>query len=86
MKVAVSTVRFSFSTLPIPDEPQTLLPVSLTERLISTSHAQQPTVRARPGSSAAVGNALAWIRCVISSVIAGIGQMSLSENVVSAND
>lgn len=47
------------------------------------SHAQRPTVKARPGSNAGVGNVSAWRRCATSSVIAGIGQMSLSENAVS---
>lgn len=50
---------------------------------ISISNAQQPTVMAQPGLSAAVGNVLAWRRCVMSSGTAGIGRMSLLENVVS---
>lgn len=73
----------SYPSCQQPNELQTLL--SITECLISMSHAQQPTARARPGLSAAVGNVLAWRRCATSSVIAGIGQMSLSGNVVSAN-
>lgn len=63
---------------------QNSLSQSITDYFISMSRAQQPTVKARPGSNAGVGNVSAWRRCVISSVIAGIGQMSLSGNVVSA--
>lgn len=47
------------------------------------SHVQRPTVRAPPGLSAAAGSVLLWKRCVTSTVIAGIGQMSLLGNVVS---
>lgn len=57
---------------------------AVSESFISMSHAQRPTARARAGLSAAAGNVLAWRRCVTSSVIAGIGQMSLLGNAVSA--
>lgn len=63
---------------------QNSLSLSITNYFISMSRAQRPTVKARPGSNAGVGNVSAWRRCATSSVIAGIGQMSLSGNVVSA--
>lgn len=63
---------------------QNSLSLSITNYFISMSRAQRPTVKARPGSNAGVGNVSAWRRCATSSVIAGIGQMNLSGNVVSA--